>query len=67
HVVISGGRIAHYKVITPSDWMASPLDPFGKPGPYEQAIINTPLLEEFRKPEDFTGIDLLRTIRSFDP
>jgi hydrogenase large subunit len=67
HVVIAGGRIANYQIVTPSEWMGSPADPFGKPGPYEQAIINTPLLEEFRKPEDFTGIDLLRTLRSFDP
>jgi hydrogenase large subunit len=67
HVVIARGRIANYQIVTPSEWMGSPQDPFGKPGPYEQAIINTPLLEGFRKPEDFTGIDLLRTIRSFDP
>jgi hydrogenase large subunit len=67
HVVIRGGRIANYQIVTPSEWMGSPQDPFGRPGPYEQAIINTPLLEEFRKPDDFTGIDLLRTIRSFDP
>ena len=67
HVVIARGRIANYQIVTPSEWMGSPQDPFGKPGPYEQAIINTPLLEGFRKAEDFTGIDLLRTIRSFDP
>jgi hydrogenase large subunit len=67
HVVIARGRIANYQIITPSEWMGSPQDPFGKPGPYEQAIINTQLLEEFRKPDDFTAIDLLRTIRSFDP
>jgi hydrogenase large subunit len=67
HVVIARGRISNYQIVTPSEWMGSPQDPFGKPGPYEQAIINTPLLEEFRKPDDFTGIDLLRTIRSFDP
>jgi hydrogenase large subunit len=67
HVVIVEGRIANYQIVTPSAWMGSPQDPFGRPGPYEQAIINTPLLEEFAKPEDFTGIDLLRAIRSFDP
>jgi hydrogenase large subunit len=47
--------------------MASPQDPFGMPGPYEEAVLNTPLLEEFDRPEEFTGIDILRTIRSFDP
>lgn len=67
HVVIGGGRLANYQIVTPSTWMASPTDPFGGPGPYEEAVLNTPLLEEFRRPEDFTGIDILRTIRSFDP
>jgi hydrogenase large subunit len=47
--------------------MASPMDPFGVPGPYEEARINTPILEEFGRAKDFTGIDILRTIRSFDP
>jgi hydrogenase large subunit len=67
HTVIADGHIANYQIVTPSAWMGSPQDPFGRPGPYEQAMINTTLLEEFTKPEDFTGIDLLRAIRSFDP
>ena len=67
HVVIDDGRIANYQIVTPSTWMASPTDPFGVPGPYEQAVTNTPLLEEFDSPDAFTGIDILRTIRSFDP
>jgi hydrogenase large subunit len=67
HVALGQGRIANYQIVTPSTWMASPRDPFGLPGPYEEAVLNTPLLEEFARPEDFTGIDILRTIRSFDP
>ncbi len=67
HLVLEGGRIANYQIVTPSTWMASPRDPFGRPGPYEEAVMNTPLLEEFERPEEFTGIDILRTIRSFDP
>jgi len=67
HVVLDGGRIANYHIVTPSTWMASPQDPFGVPGPYEEAVMNTPLLEEFDHTNDFTGIDILRTIRSFDP
>jgi hydrogenase large subunit len=67
HVVLDRGRIANYQIVTPSTWMASPQDPFGAPGPYEEAVLNTPLLEEFTRAEDFTGIDILRTIRSFDP
>ena len=30
-------------------------------------MLSTPILEEFDKPEDYKGIDILRTIRSFDP
>jgi hydrogenase large subunit len=67
HLVLRGGRIANYQIVTPSTWMASPRDPFGAPGPYEEAVMNTPILEEFERPEDFSGIDILRTIRSFDP
>ena len=57
HVVLDHGRIANYQIVTPSTWMASPQDPFGAPGPYEEAVLNTPLLEEFTRPEDFTGIE----------
>ena len=67
HVVLDRGKIANYQIVTPSTWMASPRDPFGNEGPYEQAVLNTPILEESERPEDFIGIDILRTIRSFDP
>ena len=30
-------------------------------------MLNTPLLEETDDPKAFKGIDVLRTIRSFDP
>ena len=29
--------------------------------------MNTPVLEEFSSPDTYKGIDILRTIRSFDP
>ncbi len=67
YVVLEGGKIANYQIVTPSTWMASPPDPFGRPGPYEEAVLNTPLIEELDGPGEFTGIDILRTIRSFDP
>lgn len=67
YVMIAHGRIANYQIITASGWMSSPQDAFGVPGPYEQAMLSTPLLEEFGQPEEFTGIDLLRAVRSFDP
>ncbi|QQS47387.1 MAG: nickel-dependent hydrogenase large subunit [Acidobacteriota bacterium] len=67
HIVIRNRRLANYQMITPLEWMGSPRDASGTPGTLEAAVINTPLIEEFQDPADFTGIDLLRTIRSFDP
>ena len=67
HLVMDGGAIENYQILTPSTWMASPKDPFGNPGPYEEAVLATPLLENYERPEDYKGIDILRTIRSFDP
>ncbi len=67
HMVMDKGLIENYQILTPSTWMASPKDPFGNPGPYEEAVMATPLLENYEKPEDFKGIDVLRAIRSFDP
>jgi hydrogenase large subunit len=67
HLVMDKGALVNYQVITPSTFNASPRDPFGHPGPYEEAVLQTPILEEFDKPEQFTGIDIFRAIRSFDP
>ncbi len=67
HALLAGGHISNYQIVPPSAWLASPHDALDVPGPYEQAMLNTPLLEEFSHPDDFTGIDLLRAIRSFDP
>ena len=67
HVTMDKGVIENYQIVTPSTWMASPKDPWGNPGPYEEAVLATPLLENYEKPEDFKGIDVLRAIRSFDP
>lgn len=67
HLVMDKGVVENYQILTPSTWTASPKDPFGNPGPYEEAVAATPLLENFERPEDYKGIDILRTIRSFDP
>jgi hydrogenase large subunit len=67
HIVNRDLCISNYQIITPTGWMGSPRDSSGVPGVYEAAVINTPLFEECTRAEDFTGIDLLRTIRSFDP
>jgi len=67
HMTMDKQVIENYQILTPSTFMASPKDPFGNPGPYEEAVAATPLLENYGKPEDFKGIDVLRAIRSFDP
>jgi hydrogenase large subunit len=66
HLVIRDGKIANYHPYPPTAWNASPRDSFGTPGPFEDAIQNTPLFEE-NGPDTFKGIDIMRTIRSFDP
>ncbi|MBY0522274.1 MAG: nickel-dependent hydrogenase large subunit [Gemmataceae bacterium] len=66
HVVIRDGKIANYHPYPPTSWNASPRDSFGTPGPYEDAVEQTPLFEE-NGPDNFKGIDILRTVRSFDP
>ncbi len=66
HLHVDKGRIVNYQITTPSTINASPRDPFGQPGPYEQAIVDTPILESVAD-EDVKGIDILRAIRSFDP
>lgn len=67
HLSIAERRLMNYQIITPSEWMGSPRDAVGIPGIYEAAIMNTPLLEECARSEDLTGVDILRTVRSFDP
>jgi hydrogenase large subunit len=66
HVVIRDGKIANYHPYPPTSWNASPRDSFGVPGPYEDAIMNTPLFEENGR-DSFKGIDIMRAVRSFDP
>ena len=67
HLVLDRGAVSNYQIVTPSTWNASPTDRWGQPGPYEEAVMNTPLLEETDDPKEFRGIDVLRAIRSFDP
>ncbi len=67
HLTMDGGVLTNYQICTPSTINASPPDPFGQPGPYEEAVMHTPILEQYDRPEDFKAVDILRTIRSFDP
>ncbi|MEZ0075284.1 nickel-dependent hydrogenase large subunit [Planotetraspora sp. GP83] len=66
HMVIRNGKIANYHPYPPTPWNASVRDVHGTPGPYEDAVQNTPIFEE-NPPETFKGIDIMRTVRSFDP
>jgi hydrogenase large subunit len=66
HMVIKGGKIANYHPYPPTPWNANPRDVFGTPGPYEDAVMNTPIFEE-NSLENFKGIDIMRAVRSFDP
>jgi hydrogenase large subunit len=59
-VTIEEGKIAHYQVITPTAWNASPRDAKGIRGPWEQALIGTPV-----KDRD-NPVELGHVIRSFD-
>ncbi len=67
HLVMEGGRTDNYQIVTPSTINASPRDPWDQPGPYEESIMNTPIIEDVSDPSKFTGIDMLRAVRSFDP
>ena len=66
HNEIDHGKLVNYQITTPSTMNASPTDPFGGLGPYEDVVVGTPLLESV--PEDqIKGIDVLRAVRSLDP
>ena len=67
HLVMDEGKIANYQICTPSTINASPRDPWDQPGPYEEAVLNTPIIEDVSDPNRFTSVDMLRAIRSFDP
>ncbi|WP_254549953.1 nickel-dependent hydrogenase large subunit [Catellatospora tritici] len=66
HMVIRDGKIANYHPYPPTPWNGSVRDRYGTPGPYEDAVQNTPIFEENTQ-ENFKGIDIMRAVRSFDP
>jgi hydrogenase large subunit len=66
HMVIKDGKIANYHPYPPTPWNASPRDSYGTPGPYEDAVQDQPIFEE-NDVDNFKGIDIMRTVRSFDP
>jgi hydrogenase large subunit len=66
HLVIRDGKIANYHPYPPTPWNASPRDSYGTPGPYEDAVQGLRIFEENGQ-DGFKGIDIMRTVRSFDP
>jgi [NiFe] hydrogenase large subunit/hydrogenase large subunit len=60
-VHIRKGRIENYQCVVPSTWNAGPRDAAGKRGPYEEALLGTPVA----KPDQ--PVEILRTVHSFDP
>lgn len=65
-VVMENKKIRKYQIITPSGWNASPRGPNDDLGPYEEAIVGTPITEP-SPDEELVGIDIVRVVRSFDP
>ena len=66
HLVIKNKKIANYHPYPPTPWNASPRDMYGTPGPYEDAVQGLRIFEE-NDEKNFKGIDIMRTVRSFDP
>ena len=60
-VHIKQGAIENYQCVVPSTWNGGPRDATGKRGPYEEALLGTPMADA-AKP-----LEILRTIHSFDP
>lgn len=60
-VELSEGKIARYQIITPTTWNGSPRDAAGVRGPWEEALIGTPVAD----PDN--PVEAGHVIRSFDP
>jgi Ni,Fe-hydrogenase I large subunit len=60
-VEIEDKKIANYQVVAPSTWNAGPRDAQAQRGPYEAALLDTPIANPERP------LEVLRTVHSFDP
>ncbi len=60
-VHIKNETIDNYQGVVPRTWNAGPRDANSKPGPYEAALVGTPVAN----PEQ--PLEILRTLHSFDP
>ena len=60
-VEIEDHVIKNYQAVVPSTWNAGPRDAKGQRGPYETALLKTPVADPERP------LEILRTVHSFDP
>jgi len=60
-ITIKNKKIENYQAIVPTTWNGSPRDDNDNPGPFEQALVNTPVADSANP------IEIGRVIRSFDP
>jgi hydrogenase large subunit len=58
---IEDGAIANYQCVVSTTWNGSPRDALSQRGPWEEALIGTPVADP-AKP-----VEVLRTVHSFDP
>ena len=61
YVKIDNGKISLYQAVVPTTWNAAPEDGQSQKGPYEAALIGTPMADP-TKP-----LEIQRIIHSFDP
>ena len=60
-VVIEDAKIKNYQAVVPTTWNAAPRNEQDAPGPYEAALVGTPIAQPDRP------LEVLRTVHSFDP
>jgi Ni,Fe-hydrogenase I large subunit len=60
-VEIENTLVKNYQAVVPTTWNAGPRDARGQRGPYETALLKTPLTDPERP------LEILRTVHSFDP
>lgn len=60
-VEIENTLVKNYQAVVPSTWNAGPRDAKGQRGPYETALLKTPVADPERP------LEILRTVHSFDP
>lgn len=60
-IEIENGVVKNYQAVVPTTWNAGPRDAKGQRGPYETALLKTPIADPERP------LEILRTLHSFDP